>query len=298
MTSLLLALMPIMFTASIAVTVFSYGLRATNDDIMYVFRRPRLLVICLIAMFVVVPVIALALDVYFDFPYPARAGLVVLALTPISQLLPRTEIASGGRPSFAYGLSFVVYALSIAIVPAMANFLGRVMSRPFDLPPGTIAVTIATTVLVPLAVGMLTARLWPRLADRIGPPMLRIADIVLWVAILIALVALAPAIWRILDIRTLLAMIVFIAAALAVGHFLGGPDPDHSVVLAIACANRNPGMAIAIAATVFPAESFTATLVFYGIVIGFVTKPYVTWQQRRLAAATRPPQSDRGSDAR
>lgn len=49
MTSLLLTLLPIMFTASIGVAVSSDGRRATNDDIMYVFRPPRLLVICLIA---------------------------------------------------------------------------------------------------------------------------------------------------------------------------------------------------------------------------------------------------------
>ncbi|HSK27847.1 MAG TPA: hypothetical protein VK894_13135 [Jiangellales bacterium] len=85
---------PLAFQLSIAVTVFGFGLGARNEDILYVFRRPRLLVVTLLAMFVVVPVIALALELYLDLPHPARVALVALALSPIPQLLPRTAIES------------------------------------------------------------------------------------------------------------------------------------------------------------------------------------------------------------
>jgi bile acid:Na+ symporter, BASS family len=47
------------------------------------FRSPRLLVFSLLAMFIIMPDVALALDLYFDFPYAARVALVALALTPI-----------------------------------------------------------------------------------------------------------------------------------------------------------------------------------------------------------------------
>lgn len=274
----------IAFTISIIVTVFTYGLRARRDDILYVFRRPRLLVVSLLAMFVVMPVIALALELYFGLPDAARVALVVLALSPVPQLLPTNEIASGGRPSYAYGLSFAVALVSIALVPALVNFLGRVMSRPFDLPAGTVAGELLPTVLLPLAVGMLVHRLFPDFANQMGVPMRRIADAVLAIAVIILLVTVLPAVFDVIEIPTLLAMVVFALAGLGVGHVMGGPDPDHSVVLALSCANRNPGIAIAIAAANYPAENFGAMIVLYVIVIGVVSKPYINWQKRRLSA--------------
>ena len=53
--------------ASIFMTVFDFGLQATFDDVLYVVRRPSLLVRSLVAMFVIMPVMAVTLvrDLYF-----------------------------------------------------------------------------------------------------------------------------------------------------------------------------------------------------------------------------------------
>lgn len=278
----------ILFQTSVALTVLAYGLVADVDDILYVFRRPRLLVLSLLAMFVVLPVVALALDRYFDFPYPARIALVVLALTPISAGLAATEIASGGRASFAFGLSFAVSTLGIVIVPLMVTFLGDVMGRRFEAPLEVLAPQLLGLVLLPLAVGMLLQRLLPGLVARVRGPMRRIAGLALWAALLVTLVLLFPAILRVSTIPTLAAMAIFIAAGLAIGHVMGGPDREHAIVLAIATASRNPGIAIGIAAANFPAEDFVATMVLYGILVGLVTKPYVRWQARRAPEAGAP----------
>jgi BASS family bile acid:Na+ symporter len=278
-------LVALAFQISVAVTVFGYGLSANNDDILYMLRRPRLLVVSLLAMFVVMPVAALAIELYFDFPHAARVALVVLALSPFPQLLPRTEISSGGRASYAYGLAFVVSLLSVVIIPALVEFLGRVMSRPFGVSVATVATPLLTTVLLPLLVGMLVQRALPRFAERIREPIVQAANIVMAISILLLLIAVFPAILSVLNLGTLLAMSAFIVVGLVVGHFMGGPDPDHSVVLAIACANRNTGIAVSIAAANFPAESFGATIAFYAILVGIVSKPYINWQKRRLAAA-------------
>jgi bile acid:Na+ symporter, BASS family len=273
------------FQVSIAATVFGFGLSATRADVEYVLRRPRLLIVSLLAMFVVMPVIALALEVYFDLPHAARVALVVIALSPVPQLLPRTEIASGGRASYAYGLAFAVTSLSLVLVPALIHFLGRVMSRPFEVPPGAVAGVLVPTVLLPLAVGMLTARLLPRLARRVQVPLVRVANLTLSLALVLLLISVLPSIADGFDPRSLLAMTAFVAAGLGIGHVMGGPDPGDAVVLAIACSNRNPAIAISVAAANFPSESFAPTVLVYALLVGVVTKPYITWQRRRLAVA-------------
>jgi bile acid:Na+ symporter, BASS family len=271
------------FELSIVITVFGAGLSATRADVQYVLRRPRLLTVSLLAMFVVMPVVALALELYLDLPHAARVALVVIALSPVPQLLPRTEIASGGRASYAYGLAFAVSSLGLLLVPALVHFLGRVMSRPFDVPTGAIAGVLVPTVLLPLAVGMLTGRVLPRFAARVQVPLVRVANIALSAALLLLLIGVVPSLADVLDLRTILAMTAFVAAGLGVGHVMGGPDPSDAVVLAIACTNRNPAIAISVAAANFPTESFGPTVLVYALLVGIVTKPYIAWQRRRLA---------------
>jgi bile acid:Na+ symporter, BASS family len=275
-------LISLIFEVSMMVTVFGFGLSAKAEDLLYLFHRPRLLVVSLLAMFIVMPVAALAVELAFDFPHAARVALVVLALSPIPQLLPRTEISSGGRASYAYGLAFSVALLSIVIVPALVHFLGRVMGRPFGLPPFTVAEALVRTVLAPLAVGLAVQHFLPAVAGRIREPMVRVANLVLSVAVVLLLIVVLPALLGVIGVGTLFAMSLFIVVGLMVGHCMGGPKPDHAVVLAIACANRNPGIAISIAVANFPAENFGATIVLYAILVGIVSKPYIDWQKRRL----------------
>jgi bile acid:Na+ symporter, BASS family len=155
------------FQVSIMTTVFGFGLSARRADVEYVLRRPRALVLSLLAMFVVMPVVALALELYLDLAHATRVALVVIALSPVPQLLPRTGIASGGRAAYAYGLAFAVSSLSLRLVPALVHFLGRVMSRPFDVPPGAISGVLLPTVLLPLAAGLLVGRTLPRFATHV-----------------------------------------------------------------------------------------------------------------------------------
>jgi BASS family bile acid:Na+ symporter len=58
------------FQISITLTVFVFGLGATVEDVLHLVRRPRMLVISLVSMFIVMPFIALALAVAFDPPHP------------------------------------------------------------------------------------------------------------------------------------------------------------------------------------------------------------------------------------
>ena len=82
---------------------------------------------------------------------------------------------------------------------------------------------------------------------------------------------------------TLLAILLFLALGLLVGHLLGGPTPGGRSVLALATASRHPGVALAIAQIIFPAEqSVTAALLLYLVTSMVVTAPYVRWRKKAL----------------
>ena len=76
--------------------------------------------------------------------------------------------------------------------------------------------------------------------------------------------------------------------AFATGHLLGGPDPHHSMVLALSTACRHPAIALTIAAANFPAERFGGAILLYALVAFITATPYIAWQRRQMRTAPTP----------
>jgi BASS family bile acid:Na+ symporter len=85
---------------------------------------------------------------------------------------------------------------------------------------------------------------------------------------------------------TLLAIVLFTLAGLAVGHLLGGPDGDNRSALALATATRHPGVALAVLHAVIPENKAPAVVVvLYLLVSAVASTPYVAWRKRARGAA-------------
>src|SRR5512134_546339 len=93
--------------ASILLTVLGFGLAATLDDVLYLARRPSLLVRSLLAMLVIMPVVALLIRLVFAFEPAVEIALVALALSPVPPLLPGKEQKVGGHAPYALGLMVI-----------------------------------------------------------------------------------------------------------------------------------------------------------------------------------------------
>lgn len=65
-------LVVVVLKVSIVVTLFGFGLEATRDDMLYMLRRPRVLLRSLVAMFVVMPLFAVLLTKTFHFQKRSR----------------------------------------------------------------------------------------------------------------------------------------------------------------------------------------------------------------------------------
>ena len=265
---------------SIIATVFGFGLRATSADLLYLVHRPGLLVRSLLAMFVIMPVVAMALVWLFDFPPAVNIVLVALAISPVPPLLPMKETKAGGNLSYGLGLMAVLALVSIVVVPATLTVLGRLSGRPLGLAPGSVAGVMLKAVLVPLAIGMIVRAVSPRIADRSAAAVMVVVKVLLPVAVIAVLAGAVSAIYALLGAGTVLGLTIFTLSGLAIGHVLGGPDPGHSSVLALATACRHPAIALSIATTNFPEQRFAALILLYLIVSAIVGIPYLMWQQR------------------
>jgi bile acid:Na+ symporter, BASS family len=265
--------------------VFGFGLKATAGDLLYLVQRPGLFARSLLAMFVVMPIFAVALDRVFDFRPEVEIVLVALAISPVPPLLPQREAHSGGHASYGLGLMALLALVSIMAVPASLAILEWVVGRQLRMPPGTIAGLMIKAVLAPLAAGMVVRAMRPALAQRLEKPVALVAKVLLPLAIVALLVATVPAMWALVGEGTLLALVLFTVAGLVIGHALGGPDPDHAVVLAFSTACRHPALALAIATTNFPDLRFGALILLYALVNAALGIPYVAWHRKHAAGA-------------
>ena len=274
----------ILLKASIAALIFAIGMTATTEDIVYLWRRPALLLKSIIAMYVVMPAVATLMARMLDLPPRTELALVVLAICAGAPLLPKKLIKFGGDPSYVFSLIVTTSLLAIVTVPASLYFLADVII--FDttaITPLQVAGLILKTFLLPLGVGMLFRLAAPALSERVGDPLLKIASAVM---ALCALAALAVGFRLVFEIGlpSLLAFAAFTLSAIVVGHLLGGPNPSDRISLAIACASRHIGLALLIAANA-RGQYALALVVAYLLASAVVSIPYVRWIKKH-----RPPE--------
>ena len=204
---------------------------------------------------------------------------------PVPPLLPQKESKAGGRRSYGLGLMLFLGLVAILVIPLVVELLQRVFSRSFTVDTGAIARIVLVAVLLPLLAGMAVRRWLPGIAERLEKPVHIAANGLLLVGALVLLAVAWQAVWAAAGDGTLLVLIVFVVAGLVIGHLLGAPEPEHSVVLALSTACRHPAIALAIAAANFPDQRFGGTILLYLLVSAAVGFPYVAWQRRRLVPA-------------
>ena len=274
----------IVLQVSIMCTVLGFGLAASVADLLYLVHRPALLARSLLAVFVIMPIFTLGLVRSLAFPLTTEAVLLALSMSAVPPLLPMKQDKAGGNASYGLGLMVVLSFASIAVIPAAVALMERFFERPIVVAPAAIAGVVMKSTLAPLAAGLAIRAIWPAIASWLQKPVGVISNVLLPLAVVALVAGGFSEIWAAVGNGTVLAIVVFTVAGLAIGHVLGGPDPDHSAVLALSTACRHPAMALAIATTAIPDQRFGATILLYLLVNIIAGLPYIVWQRRRTAA--------------
>jgi bile acid:Na+ symporter, BASS family len=258
---------------SMALMVFCVGLHARFDDVLYLLRRPSLLIRSLLAMNVIMPAIAVAIALWLDVDRALKIALIALSVSPVPPILPGSQLKAGGRESYVVGLLATAALVSIVFVPAVAALIGRLFGQEVRTPPSAIASVVVTSILAPLVVGVVVRRLAPTLAARLARPLSLLATVVLVVSFLPALLKIWPAIAASFGNFTFVTIVAFCILGIAAGHLLGGPDKEDRTVLALATASRHPAVALAVAhdtSDLLPVLGIVLVALIVGAVLGAV----------------------------
>lgn len=266
---------------SIFLTVLSFGMLASWDDVMYLFRRPGQLIRSLLSINVIMPIVAFLIALFFDLSPVVEVALIALAVSPVPPMLPGQLLKAGGTRAFTYGLLAAISLLSIIVIPIVLEVFDRLTPGEVRFSVASIFKTVLTSAVVPIVIGMLIRYFAPAFAERVARPLGKIAIIVLLVSFLpILIFGLLPVIWSVASLGTILAIIAFTVIGITVGHFLGGPDSNDRTALALATSARHPGIAIALAiANTGETETkkVVAVVLLYLLVSGIVATPYFNW---------------------
>jgi BASS family bile acid:Na+ symporter len=231
---------------------------------------------------VVVPALAFALTRFFDIRHEVEVALVALSISPVPPLLPMKEMNAGGRISYGLGLLALLALLSIATIPLTIQVLERLFNRPLAVAPSAVARLTLITVLVPLVSGMVVHARTPLIAERIAPGLSLAAKLLLVVGATALLAGVWRSVWAATGQGAVVAITAFILAGLAIGHLMGGPERETSLVLGLSCACRHPAIAFAIASANFPDQRFGGAIILYLVLSLLIGVPYVRWNRSRL----------------
>jgi bile acid:Na+ symporter, BASS family len=226
------------------------------------------------------PAFAALIAALFDLNVVVESALVAMALSPIPPILPNKELTAGGGASYIIGVLIVTGLLSIVFVPLVSHLIGEAFGHPVRVSPLTIAKIVVTSILAPLLAGICLRRLSAAIADRIAGPLSIFGTALLIAAFIPVLLAQWRTLVGLVGNFTLVAIVVFALVGLAVGHLLGGPDPDDRTVLALSTATRHPAVAMAIVHDAQDKQSVLSAVLLVLLVGTIVSGPYVTWRRR------------------
>lgn len=267
--------------ASIFSTVVALGLRARFRDATSLFRRPGALSRALLAMYVLMPALALLLVLAFGLKPVVGVVLVAVSLAPVPPLLPRKSDKAGGDPTYGVSLLATAAVLSIVVIPAGLHVVKAVMQTEARADMGHIVKTVLASVLLPLTLGMTLRWRFPRFAARAAKPVATIGLVLLAATVPFLFVSAWSGILSLVGDGTLLATALFVIVGLAAGHLIGGPDPHERAVLALASGARHPGVAMGIGMANFAEPKLVmAAVLLYLVVAVIVAIPYVAIQKK------------------
>jgi BASS family bile acid:Na+ symporter len=207
------------------------------------------------------------------------------------------ELKAGGHGSYTISLVVATSLLAAAIVPASLWIIGRLFGLPLSAPIGNVIKVVATTLLVPMGIGIAVAHFRPAAAHA-GKRVMTLATIVLAVAVVPILFTSWPTFRGFVGDGTLAVIVAFTLTGLCVGYVLGGPEPEHRTVLALATASRHPAVALAIATANFPGNKLIVPALLLALLVSAAAStPFVMKSRKRARERLHSQAAMTGDDA-
>ena len=283
MRELLLEVIRAGMPLALIATLFSQGLRLSpGRQLAFVRERPLLMLWSMAVVVVLVPVAALIIVMLLRPSPPVSIALAILAASPAAPYQLVNIARKGGSLVYLAALHLGLSLCAVVTVPLTLDLLADALGFKAEVAINAVARTVGTMVLLPVGVGLIVRATFPAAADRIGVPLGKIAEVLLYVLLVPVLIATSGLLLK-MDLWSYLVIAVFIIVNLGMGLLLGPRDPKERTTLAMESGARNFGLAVTIAVLNFSQERALPVLIPYIIMFVLISTMFLKWRSRQTA---------------
>lgn len=268
------ALTTVGLPVALGIIMFGLGLSLTLADFARVLKQPKAVIVALACQLIVLPAICFGLVMLFQLPPILAVGMMMLAASPGGTTANLYSHLFRGDIALNISLTAVNSVIAVVTLPLITN-LAIWYFQPFDDQLGmqwTKALEVFAIVLVPVALGMLVRRFWPRFAAAMDRPV-RIVSIVVLVVVIAGAVA---SNWALLVenfARLSLITIAFCLLSLTIGYLVPRwlrIGRRQAIATSFEIGIHNATLAIVIAQTVLGSVELSLPAAVYGVLMFFI----------------------------
>lgn len=224
-------------------SMLSAGLSFTVREVVAPLREPNRVVRAAVANFVLVPLLAVAIAHALSLD-PARSiALVLLGTAAGAPFLIKLVAVAAGEVALATSLLVLLVPLTVVLMPIVVPLLAPEVT----VSASAIALPLAVTLILPLAIGLVVKDRVPRWADVLQPIASTLSSISLVALLVLTIAGNLRNTADIVASRAVLAVLLLVAGSFAIGYVIASPRRERRLVLGLGTAQRNIAAATVVA---------------------------------------------------
>jgi predicted Na+-dependent transporter len=240
------------------------GLTLTIKEIAAPLSDRSLVLKALAANFIVVPMAAFLLTQILHLERGLCIGLILLSTAAGDAFVLKLSQIARANMAFTLGLLVFVNVTSVIYMPIVVPLLLPGVS----VDPWSIAKTLVTLMLLPLAIGLLVRARFPGTALMLASPLDRLSSILVMVAMAMFAYLMYDDIIATWGSRAILSTVILVSASFAAGYFMVRSPPEIRSALGLVTGQRNGTAALVIAVRNFPGEHSILVMIAIFILLG------------------------------
>ena len=226
-------LRPTIISPLLGVIMFGMGLTLNLEDFRIVFSRPRDVIIGCLAQFTIMPLLAWIL---------AKGGTASNVITYLAK----------GDLALSVGMTGVSTLLAPVLTPLLVWFMA---GKTVDVDVMAMFLSILWVVILPIVVGLIVKRFWPREVERVTVYLPALSSLVIATIVMIIISANAN---KLLAGGLIIVLVVMLhnICGLSIGYLIGRllhMSPDKRKAVSIEVGMQNSGLASSLATLHFAA---------------------------------------------
>ena len=256
----------VMLVVFFVASMMSIGMQTRVADMASAAAERGYLSRALLANFVVLPFVGLAITLLLPIQPPVAGAILLLACTPggLSAIQFTGQV---GKTSLAAGVLFLLSFLAVFVSPLILKFVlpGDVQ---LVIPFGKALWFLLVFLVLPLMVGMLLLVKLPAVAEKLAKPLL-LAGVISFVAWTVT-----SGTWRQEAAAEIggggvAAILLLTFVSMTIGWFMGGPNHDERQILATSTSMRNAALCFGIVQATQPGHPVEVPLIAFSMLMVF-----------------------------